>query len=244
VIDGERFQIPPQLRLQLLALLAQDGEQGVAMAYDEFLDWADEDTLAEWVNGRVVMTSPASLRHQMLAQFLSRVLTGFVEVGQLGIVISAPFQMKLEQSGREPDVLFVAEAHRDHLRPTYLDGAADLVIEILSPESVGRDRGDKFYEYERARIPEYWLIDPETHRAEFYQLDGQKRYQLVPANADGIYHASALPGFWLKVAWLWLDPLPSVERTLLEIAGEPYARYLAEQLRQQGFTSEPDPDKS
>jgi hypothetical protein len=96
VIDGERIQIPPQLRLQLLALLAQDGEQGIAMTYDEFLAWADEDTLAEWVNGRVIMTSPASLRHQMLAQFLSRVLTGFVEVGRLGIVISAPFQMKLE----------------------------------------------------------------------------------------------------------------------------------------------------
>jgi Uma2 family endonuclease len=244
VIDGERFQIPAQLRLQLLALLAQDGEQGVAMTYDEFLDWADEDTLAEWVNGKVVMTSPASLRHQMLAQFLTRVLTGFAEVGHLGIVISAPFQMKLEQSGREPDVLFVAETHRDRLHPTYLDGAADLVIEILSPESVGRDRGDKFYEYERAGIPEYWLIDPETQRAEFYQLDGQGRYQLIPASADGIYHAYVLPGFWLEVAWLWLDPLPSVERTLLEVVGEPYARYLMEQLRQQGFTSGADPDKS
>lgn len=243
MIDGERFQFPPQLRLQLLALLAQGGEQGVVMTYDEFLDWADEDTLAEWVNGRVVMTSPASLRHQMLAQLLTRVLTGFVEVGRLGIVISAPFQMKLEQSGREPDVLFVAEAQRDRLRPTYLNGAADLVIEILSPESVGRDRGDKFYEYERAGIPEYWLIDPETQRAEFYQLDGQGRYQLVPADANGIYHSSVLPGFWLEVAWLWLDPLPSVERTLLEVAGEPYARYLMEQLRQQGFTSEPDPPK-
>lgn len=243
MIDGERIQIPPQLRLQLLALLAQDGEQGIAMTYDEFLAWADEDTLAEWVNGRVIMTSPASLRHQMLAQFLSRVLTGFVEVGRLGIVISAPFQMKLEQSGREPDVLFVAETHRDRLRPIYLDGAADLVIEILSPESIGRDRGDKFYEYERACIPEYWLVDPETQRAEFYQLDAQGRYQLAPLDANGIYQSSVLPGFWLEVAWLWLDPLPSVERTLLEVAGEPYARYLTEQLRQQGFSSEPDPDK-
>lgn len=151
--------------------------------------------------------------------------------------------MKLEQSGREPDVLFVAETHRDRLRPTYLDGAADLVIEILSPESIGRDRGDKFYEYERACIPEYWLVDPETQRAEFYQLDAQGRYQLAPLDANGIYQSSVLPGFWLEVAWLWLDPLPSVERTLLEVAGEPYARYLTEQLRQQGFSSEPDPDK-
>ena len=239
MIDGERFQIPPELRLQLLALLAQEGEQGFAMSYDEFLDWADEDTYAEWVNGKVIMTSPASLRHQMIAQFLARVLSGYVEVGKLGIVVRAPFQMKLEQSGREPDVFFLAEAHRDRLCPTYLEGPADLVIEILSPENIGRDRGDKFYEYERAGIPEYWLIDPETQRAEFYQLDAQRRYQLVPPGTDGVYHSQALPAFWLEVAWLWFDPLPATERVLLAVAGEPYARYLQEQLRQQGFGSEP-----
>ena len=37
------------------------------MTYQEFLNWADEDTLAEWVNGKVIMTSPASLRHQLIA---------------------------------------------------------------------------------------------------------------------------------------------------------------------------------
>ena len=138
------------------------------MTYHEFLDWADEDTLAEWVNGKVIMTSLASLRHQLIAQFLGRILAGYVEIGHLGIVVSAPFQMKLEQSGREPDVLFVAEAHRDRLHATYLDGSAELVVEILSPESVGRDRGEKFYEYERAGILEYWLIDDAAQRAEFY----------------------------------------------------------------------------
>ncbi len=45
-------------------MLAKDDEPGVAMTYAEFLDWADEDTLAEWVNGKVIMTSPASLRQQ------------------------------------------------------------------------------------------------------------------------------------------------------------------------------------
>lgn len=240
MIDGERSRLTPELRLQLLALLAQDDEPGIAMTYDEFLNWADEDTLAEWVNGKVIMTSPASLRHQLIAQFLGRVLAGYVEVGRLGIVVSAPFQMKLEQSGREPDVLFLTEAHRDRLRATYLDGPADLVIEILSPESIGRDRGEKFYEYERAGIPEYWLIDDATQRAEFYQLDERGRYQLVPPGDDGVYHSKALPGFWLEVGWLWRDSLPSVEQTLLAIAGERYAQFLLEQLRQQGFTGEPD----
>jgi len=67
------------------------------LTYEEFLAWADEDTLAEWVDGEVVMTSPASRRHQEIADFLTSVLRSFVEQHELGVVLSAPFQMKLEQ---------------------------------------------------------------------------------------------------------------------------------------------------
>jgi Uma2 family endonuclease len=115
------------------------------MTYEEFLAWTDEDTLAEWVDGEVVMSSPASLRHQAIAFFLNGVLDGCARPRQLGRVIAAPFQMRLEASGREPDVLFVAAAHAERLKPTFLDGPADLAVEIVSPASAGRDRGDKFY---------------------------------------------------------------------------------------------------
>ncbi len=140
--------------------------------------------------------------------------------------------MKLPTSGREPDVHFVATSHLDRLHETYLDGPADLVVEIVSPESAGRDRGDKFYEYRAAGIPEYWLIDPQLEQAEFYQLDAQGRYQLVPPDVQqGIYHSRVLPGFWLQVEWLWEDPLPDAVATLLRIDREAYAAYLREQLR-------------
>jgi Uma2 family endonuclease len=112
------------------------------------------------------------------------------------------------------------------------------VVEIFSPESIGRDRGDKFYEYERAGIPEYWVIDPETERAEFWQLDAQDKYQLVPADAAGAYHSRALPGFWLRVAWLWQQPLPSVDDVLLEVGGAACAQRLIERLRRRGHLPE------
>ncbi len=193
------------LRQRLLHILLTP-EEGPQMSYEEFLAWADEDTLAEWVDGEVEMTSPASSIHQDIADFLVSVLRPFVEQHGLGLVRSAPFQVKLGDSGREPDLLWLSQAHLDRLKETYLDGPADLVVEIVSPESIGRDRGDKFYEYERAGIPEYWLIDPQTRRAEFYQLDEQGQYQLVPPNAEGVYHSAALRGFWLRVGWLWQPP--------------------------------------
>ncbi len=210
-------------------------EAPTKLTYDEFLDWLDEDTLAEWVDGAIVMTSPASLRHQAIASFLNETLGAYVRLHALGRVVSAPFQMKVGQSGREPDVLFVANAHLDRFQPTFLDGPADLVVEVVSPESAGRDRGDKFYEYEAAGIPEYWLIDPRTERAEFYQLNARGAYQLIAPDADGVYRSSTIPDFWLREAWLWQDPTPAVEDALLDIAGDAYANQMIERLRRRGY---------
>ena len=205
-----------QLRRQLLDVLLAPSEP-TRMTYQEFLEWLDEDTLAEWVNGEVIMTSPASLPHQAISHFLAQVIGIFVEQHDLGTVIPAPFQMRLEVSGREPDLLFVTAHHLDRVRHTYLDGPADLVVEIVSPESAGRDRGEKFYEYEAAGIPEYWLLDPQTHRAEFYQLGSEGQYRLVAPDAEDIYRSAVLPGFWLRVGWLWQQPLPRVLDVLREL---------------------------
>src|SRR5438067_1477679 len=79
------------------------------LSYEEFLDWCDEDTRAEWVDGEVIVVSPASRPHQGLALFLSALLQFIVEQDDLGVVLAAPFQMRLETPprGREPDLLFV-----------------------------------------------------------------------------------------------------------------------------------------
>jgi Uma2 family endonuclease len=206
------------LRRQLLEVLLASVEPR-KMTYEEFLAWADEDTLAEWVDGEVVMYSPASRRHQEISLFLGQVIGLHVEHSGAGRILVSPFQMKLARSGREPDLLFVAQEHLERLKETHLDGPADLVVEIVSPESVGRDRGVKFYEYEQAGIPEYWLIDPRTKRAEFYQLTVANQYRLVLPDAEGVYHSAVLPNFWLQVEWLWQEPLPSPIRTLAEIVG-------------------------
>src|SRR5436853_7885944 len=102
------------------------------MTYEEFLAQADEDVPAEWVDGEVILMSPASQRHQVLGDFLTALLRVFVEANHLGMILSAPFQMKLEKrpSGREPDLLFVATARLDLLKDMYLDGPADLAVEI------------------------------------------------------------------------------------------------------------------
>jgi Uma2 family endonuclease len=189
------------------------------MSYEEFLDWCDEDTLAEWVDGQVVMTSPASYRHQIVADFLLKTLGVYVEHRGLGLVISAPFQMKLSaaHSGREPDLLFITQEHLGRFKGTYLDGPADLAIEVVSPESRLRDRGEKLAEYEMGGVREYWIIDPEQDRVDYYVLATDGRYERRRADTQGVYRSEVVSGFWLKEEWLWQDPPPHTLTVLREL---------------------------
>jgi len=194
------------------------------MTYDEYLAWAGEENfLAEWVDGEVIVHMPATQLHQLTSAFLYTLLKLFVEMFRLGRVFYAPFEMKLSPTGpaREPDVLFVATPHLDRLGEQRLTGPADLAVEIVSDDSVTRDRDDKFFEYEAAGLPEYWIIDPrpQRRRAYFYQLDRQGRYQPVALEAHDAYHSRVLPGFWLKPDWLWQDPLPDPLTALTQVVG-------------------------
>ncbi|MBI3944955.1 MAG: Uma2 family endonuclease [Armatimonadetes bacterium] len=188
------------------------------LTYEEFLAWLDEETWAEWVDGEVVRMSPVNFEHQETARFLLNLLSFWVDFHNSGAIQYEPFLMKTGPNlpGRSPDILFVAEEHRDRLRQTYLDGPADLVVEVISPESRARDRGEKFYEYEQGGVREYWLIDPTRKQAECHQLGADGIYRTIPAGADGVYRSAVLPGLWIRVDWLWQDPLPSLLNILKE----------------------------
>jgi hypothetical protein len=85
-------------------------------------------------------------------------------------------------------------------------------------------------------VREYWLVDPDLRTADCFQLDATGVYQPVPADAAGIYLARELPGFWLRVAWLWQEPLPDVEDVAFEIVGQAYLDQLLNRARQHGLT--------
>jgi Uma2 family endonuclease len=182
------------------------------ITFEEFLEWCDGEVRAEWVDGEVLLMSPSSDDHQLLSGFVYRLLAAFVEAYDLGLVFYAPMLMRLSArpSGREPDLLYLARDHLDRLRRTYIDGPADLAVEIVSPESDERDRVTKLAEYELARVPEYWLLDVLRHTATFYQLGADGRYRPGEIGADGIYRSAVLSSFWLRVEWLWQKPLPRV----------------------------------
>ncbi|MGE3913494.1 MAG: Uma2 family endonuclease [Chloroflexota bacterium] len=191
------------------------------VSWEAFLAWLDEDTRAEWVDGAIIEMSPASEDHQDDSLFLATLLLLHIQAHRLGRIFHAPFVMRLPNrpSGREPDLLFVRAEHTHRIRRSYVDGPADLVVEIVSPESVERDYREKLAEYEAAGIPEYWIIDPLQGAAHFYQLDGRGKYQAIQPDADGVYTSREVPGFRLRVSWLWQRPLPTIHEALADLPG-------------------------
>ena len=183
------------------------------MTWEEFVAWCDEDTWAEWVDGEVTVLSPASIAHQHLKRFLTILLGLFVRTHNLGEVLDAPTLMRLPSrpSGREPDILFVSREHLDRLRATWIEGPADLVIEIVSPESEERDWETKRLEYAAAGIPEYWVLDRDRRDAAFFQLGADGQYVRAPLEDEGMYRSKVLTGLWLRVDWLWQLPTPDLE---------------------------------
>ena len=178
------------------------------ISFEEFLSVYD-GIHAEWVDGTVLLMSPGNTPQSRLTRFLGSALQLWAEEHDLGEAFIAPLTVRmLETSAREPDVFFFRREHLDRVHPTFADGPPDLVIEIISQSSRGLDRGEKFYEYEQAGVPEYWLIDPERRKVEAYRLGTDGIFAAVPGGDPESLRADALPGMSIPVAWLWQEPLP------------------------------------
>jgi Uma2 family endonuclease len=187
-----------------------------AMTFEAFIGWTPEGGLTEWINGEGVQYMSATRYHQGVVVLLIQLLGLFVGRHKLGIVCAAPYAMRgtLGGSAREPDVFFVGKDRLHLMLDNHFDGPADLVIEVVSDDSVTRDRVEKFDEYQDAGVKEYWIIDPRPgrNRALFFVLsDGQ--FTPVKINAAGIYRSTELSGLELNVAWLW-EESPDIAQIL------------------------------
>ena len=189
------------------------------MTYEEFLREYDGQ-YAEYIDGEIIRDMSVTKTHDNLVRFLQALLRFFVEQKNLGVIHGEPYQMRMafgdKIKGREPDIFFIANENADRIKEQYFEGAADLVIEVISPESVVRDTEDKFEEYEAAGVKEYWLINPNRRTANFYGFDEKGKYKMLPISADGIFESRVIENLWIKTDWLWQETLPNLIDILKE----------------------------
>ncbi len=177
------------------------------MSYEQFLKARFDHDHYEWVDGEVFEMPAVEDDHADLSDYLSTMLSMWVEAKDGGKVREDPFQMHLPSrpSGRAPDIQVILAKNLRRLKRMYLDGPADVVIEIVSTSSRATDREIKFAEYEHGGVREYWIIDPLRRQAEFFVLQ-KKRFIPAPVDEEGRFHSRMLAGVWLDTDWLWKRP--------------------------------------
>jgi Uma2 family endonuclease len=194
--------------------------RGLRMTVEEFERWYTFVGKAEWVDGEVIVMSPVSHDHDKIQRWLASLLEQYVEHKNLGEILGPQFVMRLTVgrsriSRREPDVLFVSIQKLPNLTRNYLNGAPNLAIEVVSPESQSRDRRVKYLEYEAAGVGEYWIIDPLSENIEAYASRGG-RFAPVPLTR-GKFSSSVVKGWYLRPDWLWGRPRKSLLSALAEL---------------------------
>jgi Uma2 family endonuclease len=159
---------------------------------------------AEWVEGTVIKLSPVSRKHDLTDGFLHHLLRIYLSRVRCAKLLHHPFVMKItpKSPAREPDLHIVLNERAHIIQDTMTAGPTDVVVEVVSPESIDRDTQEKFAEYEAGGVREYWLFDPQMQTANFYALDANGIYQVI-APTDGIFRSTVLPRFSLPVDVLW-----------------------------------------
>ena len=182
------------------------------------------DHHAEWVRGYVIKMSPVQAYHDRMNRYLEFLLSTYLAYRPIGVLFQDPFVMRLRPDViREPDLMVVLNEHKARLLPTMVKGAADLCIEVVSPESSERDRVEKLYEYQKGGVREYWIIDPPKQEALFYRLNANKTYDRITPEPADVYESAVLPGLKLNIPTLWAETLPGptqIVKTVAEMLGE------------------------
>ena len=182
----------------------------------DFLEWLVPGAHADLINGERFMHSPVSLRHADLLNFVDGLLRLFIESKALGRLYREVVAVRL--SARNvflPDLAFFTSEQVPRLGATFASEAPALAVEALSEWSAERDVGQKFAEYERAGVREYWVLDPETLAHRFYRRQGEILVEF--AAGEPVIRSEVVPGFWMERAWLDPARLPKVMEALSRI---------------------------
>ena len=170
------------------------------MNYDQYCLLPEDGNQYELIHGELIVTPSPNRRHQRIVVVLSSELHGYVDKHSLGEVYVAPLDTILDYyTVVQPDILFVSKERLPEVGKERIEGAPDLAVEVLSPTTVLKDRRRKLALYAEFGVREYWIIAPETHTIEVYELsDGALHLTRTFADTE-TFESRLLPGFHFHV---------------------------------------------
>ncbi|NPV29853.1 MAG: Uma2 family endonuclease [Firmicutes bacterium] len=148
------------------------------------------------IGGKLVMTPSPTTYHQAISMRLGGWIFAFITAKNLGMVFSAPIDVYFEEKETyQPDIVFVAKDRFQIIEPARINGAPDLVIEILSPSTAYYDLKKKARTYAAHGVKEYWIVDPEDKSVEVYVGQEGKFSLNQRVEAEGKVKSLVLQGF-------------------------------------------------
>jgi len=144
----------------------------IVLTYEDYVLLPNDRNRYEILEGELTVTPAPSTKHQTASGNLFVLLAHYIKERDLGKLFYAPIDLILESTSvLQPDLLFVSKARQHIITERAIEGAPDLVIEILSPTTSRTDRVTKAQIYARHSIPAYWIVDPEQEAIEIYLLE-------------------------------------------------------------------------
>lgn len=170
--------------------------------YEDYLLFPDDGKRHELVDGDHYMTPAPNTKHQIVSSNLHRLISIFVHEQRLGRLFPAPTDVVLSNLDVvQPDLLFVSAVRDSIVAEKHIQGAPDLVIEILSEATRRTDEVIKRKLYERYSVKEYWIVDPELETVKAYRMTekGYVRAAELAREAGGMLSTPLLPGLELSL---------------------------------------------
>ena len=161
---------------------------------------APEGARYELIDGVLIMVGSPNFAHQTVVGALGVRVYVFADGNDLGKVIFSPFDVLLSDTDVvQPDLLFVSKEREEIITPANVQGAPDLVVEIISPSSSRRDWRIKRELYAKHGVKEYWIVDP-INRIVWLMLLRRGVLEIVGTYGEGdTVSSTALAGFSVKV---------------------------------------------
>jgi Uma2 family endonuclease len=161
-----------------------------------------DEPRCELIFGRFYVSPSPAVSHQIVVGSIFALLDK-IAMARGGLALVAPMDVALvEHSVVQPDVLYFVADHRSRAVER-VEGAPDLVVEVLSPGTVRRDRGEKLRLYAESGVREYWIVDLAERQIEFLINEGGRFVVALPVDRE--YRSPALPELRLDLETFWRD---------------------------------------
>lgn len=158
----------------------------------------------ELIHGDLIMSPSPTPYHQIIQSNLHLALAQFVRAEDRGQVLTAPMDVYLtEETTVQPDLIYIAEERLDIIGEQKIEAAPDLIVEILSPSTAYRDLTTKKRLYEKHRVKEYWIVDPEQKTVEVFEHRDGSFMQHARVVEEGTATSKLLGGFTVALSDLF-----------------------------------------